>query len=126
LSPHRQRFTAFAVELESHAIGIQRLMLGFTMFRFTGGCVPAESFCYDETNAYIAFAMAVDDIAPEVVERYRAALASVTAISLATQDGSTPRTLKRRLQITTGFSNATVECLRLNLRLQSSIQRLLL
>jgi hypothetical protein len=117
----REQLSAMVVDLQVNRAVLDRLSIRCSMFRFTGGALPAEPLRLTAMNSYLACPPAVDCIANEDVERYFVLIGTLVELQRGVATAERPRSLRQRHAVTDALARASSEILSIASGLESAM-----
>jgi hypothetical protein len=103
---HREELAAMALELQSNRAVLDEMTNGYSVFVFTGGCVPTAHWNLVAMTSYLEHLSTTDGLLKPGIERYRDL---AQAIGNLGQTGAGPRTLRCRRDMGNRFDQAAAE-----------------
>jgi hypothetical protein len=122
-SADREQLSAMILDLQANRVVLDGLSIRCTMFRFTGGTIPAQAWSISRMASYLTRSPSAGCIVTEDVERYLALIGTLVELQLGVATAAKPRTLRVRFAITDAFGRALSEILPLGSRLETAVKR---
>jgi hypothetical protein len=121
----RQQFSAMHEELRANRAILDRLSGRYSMFRFTGGVIPAEPWVTISVTSFVSRPPRNDCVTTKDVEEYLALIGMLVELQRGVSATMRPRTMRQRRSLTDAFQRVASKTETLTSRLESALTAVL-
>ena len=121
----REQLSAMLDELRANRAILDRLSGRYSMFRFTGGVIPAQPWATIAVTSFVSRPPRTDCVTTEEVEGYLGLIGMLVELQRGVAATVRPRTMRQRRSLTDAFQRVSSKIETLTSRLQSALTAVL-